>query len=136
MLGASAFLSIIHSILKLLSQKLVCMSIFDIQKYIPNFFLKNCPKWPNSEKGLKLAYARKIPFFDWKTSFIYEKTHFGLKNGTKFKNSNFFNFWSKYFEKCLINHYFWKKLQITLKWLQIAISFSRFKDMTFSYINS
>ena len=38
MLGTSDFYSIKYSILKLLSQKLVCMSIFDIQKYIPNFF--------------------------------------------------------------------------------------------------
>ena len=40
MLGASPFYSIKYSILKLLSPNLVCMSIFDIQKYILNFFRK------------------------------------------------------------------------------------------------
>ena len=39
-------------------------------------FLKNCPKWPKFENGLKLEYARKSPFFDRKTSYIYD-THFG-----------------------------------------------------------
>ena len=27
-------------------------------------FWKNCPKWPKSENGLKLEYARKNPIFD------------------------------------------------------------------------
>ena len=34
-LGASAFYSITHSILKLFSYNLICMPIFDLQKNIP-----------------------------------------------------------------------------------------------------
>ena len=37
---------------------------FDIQKYIPKNNLKNCPKWLNSEKELKLAYDSKNSVFD------------------------------------------------------------------------
>ena len=40
MLGASAFYPIKYSILKLYSQKLACMSLFDIQKYIFKKFEK------------------------------------------------------------------------------------------------
>jgi len=43
--------------------KLVCMSIFDIQKYIPKKFLKNCPNLPNSEKWAKIfIYQEKSNF--------------------------------------------------------------------------
>ena len=54
-------------------------------------FLKNCPKWPKFENGLKLEYARKNPFFDRKTSYIYE-THFGLKEGIQISKPHIFQF--------------------------------------------
>ena len=58
MLGASTFYSINYSILKLLSPNLVCMSIFDIQKYIFNYFRQivqngRIPKSRGVENGPK-----------------------------------------------------------------------------------
>ena len=35
---------------------------FGHTKKCAQFFLKNCPKWPKFENGLKLEYARKNPF--------------------------------------------------------------------------
>ena len=56
------------------------MSIFDIQKYIPEFFWKIAQIGrilKNSENGLKLSYARKNPIFDQKTCPIQDRLYLG-----------------------------------------------------------
>ena len=64
------------------------MFIFDIQNIFPKIFEK-LPKITEFWKRVKLANASKNSVFDWTTNFIYDKTHFGMKNRTKFKNYYF-----------------------------------------------
>ena len=64
---------------------------FGHTKKCTQFFLKNSPKWPKFKNGLKLEYARKNPFFDRKTSYIYD-THFGLKEGIQISKPHIFQF--------------------------------------------
>ena len=64
---------------------------FGHTKKCTQFFWKNSPKWPKFKNGLKLEYARKNPFFDRKTSYIYE-THFGLKEGIQISKPHIFQF--------------------------------------------
>ena len=86
-------------------------------------------------KGINSAYARKIPFFDWTTSFIYDKTHFGMKNGTKFKNYYFSISGPNILKKKLISLYFFLKIKNCSKIIANRdYIFSNYEDMTFSYI--
>ena len=78
---------------------------FGHTKKCAQFFFKNCPKWPKFENWLKLVDARKSPFFDRKTSHIYD-THFGLKNGIKDLKPHFFQTYVKILQKYRKKHNF------------------------------
>ena len=68
--------------------------------------LKNLPKLQTLENGLNFQYARKNPLFDQKTCPARGNFFLDKKKGIKFEKYVFFNFWSKYFEKCIFWAFF------------------------------
>ena len=111
------------------------MSILTYKNIFPKI-IEKLPKMAEFWKRVKLANASKNSIFDWTTSFIYDKTHFGMKNGTKFKNYYFSisgpNILKK---KNLISLYFFLKIKNCSKMIANRdYIFSSYKDITFCYI--